>query len=165
MRDERERVFVFGSNARGRHGRGAALFAARWRGAVPGCAEGMQGQAYAVPTKDEALRTLPIERIAGHVATFLEFARVNPEIGFDVTRIGCGLAGHADEAIAPLFFEAPENCRLPWRWERMRNPTAPPRVIIAGSRGIQAEQFPASAMNESRMTTTPPVSVMNGAAT
>lgn len=146
MRDERERIFVFGSNMLGKHGRGAALFAARWRGAVTGCAEGLQGKSYAVPTKDAALRALPIERIAGHVATFLAFARANPDIGFDVTRIGCGLAGYGDEAIAPLFFQATANCRLPWCWERLRNPAAPPRVIIAGSRGIEAEQFPASAI-------------------
>ncbi|MHB8447602.1 MAG: A1S_2505 family phage non-structural protein [Rudaea sp.] len=140
-------MFVFGSNLAGRQGRGAALFAARWRGAKPGCAQGLQGNSYAIPTKDATLNTLPLESIANHIGIFLDFARANPQMEFDVTRVGCGLAGHQDRDIAPLFFDAPANCRLSWKWERMRHPDAPPRVIIAGSRGITAAQFPGAAVD------------------
>ena len=44
-------VFVFGSNLEGRHGAGAARDAATRFGAVYGQGEGLQGSAYALPTK------------------------------------------------------------------------------------------------------------------
>ena len=45
-------VFVFGSNPEGRHGAGAAKIAREQFGAVYGQGEGLQGNAYAIPTKD-----------------------------------------------------------------------------------------------------------------
>lgn len=109
-------IFVFGSNLAGRHGRGAALWARRNRGAIYGQGEGRQGQSYAIPTKDEALRPLPISRITMHVNVFLLYARANPQLRFEVTRVGCGLAGYSDDDMAPLFKPAPSNCRLPPEW-------------------------------------------------
>jgi hypothetical protein len=35
---------------------------------------------------------------------------------FQVTRIGCGLAGYEDNDIAPMFVDAPQNCILPVGW-------------------------------------------------
>jgi hypothetical protein len=35
---------------------------------------------------------------------------------FDVTEIGCGLSGYRPDDIAPMFAEAPLNCRLPSRF-------------------------------------------------
>jgi len=109
-------IFVFGSNLAGRHGKGAALFARQQRGAVYGVGVGRTGNAYAIPTKDEAIRTLPLDRIAPYVAAFLEYARDNPDLNFEVTRIGCGLAGYTDEQISPMFRAAPPNCLLPVGW-------------------------------------------------
>jgi hypothetical protein len=45
-------IFVFGSNLAGRHGAGAALAALKDHGAIYGRGEGLQGQSYAIPTKD-----------------------------------------------------------------------------------------------------------------
>ena len=45
-------VFVFGSNPEGRHGAGAAKIARNQFGAIYGQGEGLQGNAYALPTKD-----------------------------------------------------------------------------------------------------------------
>lgn len=45
-------IFVFGSNTQGRHGKGAALFARQKCGAIYGQAQGLQGQSYAIITKD-----------------------------------------------------------------------------------------------------------------
>lgn len=59
----REVVFVFGSNLAGRHGKGAALEAAQHWGAQYGVGEGRTGNAYALPTKDANLRTLPLLEI------------------------------------------------------------------------------------------------------
>ncbi len=109
-------IFVFGSNRAGRHGAGAALCARNVHGAIYGQGEGLQGSSYGIPTKDENIRTLPINEIAGHVRTFLIFATDHPELEFQVTRIGCGLAGYTDNEIAPLFAGAPVNCTLPTGW-------------------------------------------------
>lgn len=45
-------IFVFGSNTQGRHGKGAALWALKNAGAIYGQARGLQGQSYAIVTKD-----------------------------------------------------------------------------------------------------------------
>lgn len=56
-------IFVFGSNLAGRHGKGAALFARQQRGAKTGVGEGLTGTSYALPTKDENLKTRPLEAV------------------------------------------------------------------------------------------------------
>ncbi len=99
-------IFVFGSNLAGRHGKGAARLAHKKFNARYGQGVGLQGQAYAIPTKDENLEVLPIETIKEHVDTFIEFAKSNPNYSFLVTPIGTGLAGYSPFDIAPLFKEA-----------------------------------------------------------
>lgn len=113
---EPQPIFVFGSNLAGRHGKGAALCARRQHGAEYGVGVGRTGQAYAIPTKDTQLQTLSLSVIASYVADFLDYARNHPELTFNVTRIGCGLAGYSDHEIAPLFEGAPTNCILPGEW-------------------------------------------------
>lgn len=78
---------------------------------------GHWGQSFAIPTKDDQLKTLPVERIAQYVAGFLAYAKDHPELEFQVTRIGCGLAGYRDEDIAPLFQDAPSNCFFDEAWK------------------------------------------------
>lgn len=107
------RIFVFGSNLAGRHGKGAAKAALDSYGAIYGRASGLQGHSYAIPTKDERLRPLRLDEIAGHVETFKAFAASRPDLTFFVTAIGCGLAGYSPAQIAPMFAGAPANCDLP----------------------------------------------------
>jgi hypothetical protein len=107
------RIFVFGSNLAGRHGKGAALFASKKHGAVYGQGVGLQGKSYAIPTKDAKLNTLPLEDIQKHVDEFKQFATEHPDQIFQVTAIGCGLAGYRPKQIAPMFADAPPNCELP----------------------------------------------------
>ena len=114
-------VFVFGSNLAGRHGKGAALAAQRSFGAIRGIGSGYQGwgpaHCYAIPTKDDRLRTLQFEEIARHVRDFVLFANAHPRLEFFVTRVGCVLAGHTDADIAPLFAEAPlDRCSFARQW-------------------------------------------------
>lgn len=123
------KVFVFGSNLAGRHGKGAALEALREWGAVYGRGYGRQGNSYAIPTKSSSLRTLPLEEIASWVNHFKQHARLFTEDTFLITRIGCGLAGYRDEQVAPMFKGAPSNCILPEGW----------KTIISG-RGEDANQ-------------------------
>jgi len=98
----KNQIFVFGSNLAGRHGRGAAKTALTW-GAKYGRGVGLQGKTYAIPTKNENLKTLGLEDIGFFVSEFIEFAKRNKELIFLVTKIGCGLAGMSPEQIAPLF--------------------------------------------------------------
>lgn len=109
-------IFVFGSNLAGIHGAGAAACALKEHGAIWGCGLGIQGNSYAVPTKDHNIQTLPLSEIQKYVEEFLHFATMNPDMTFLVTRIGCGLAGYQDKDIAPFFKFAPSNCLLPEGW-------------------------------------------------
>lgn len=107
-------IFVFGSNLAGRHGKGAALFARQHHGAIYGKGIGLQGNSYAIPTKDERLRTLHLDAIAAYVAMFLEEALSRPDLTFKVTPIGRGLAGYKPEQIAWMFdLPCPRNVILP----------------------------------------------------
>ena len=63
-------IFVFGSNLAGRHGKGAALYARQHHGAIDGQGIGLQGNSYAIPTKDARLRTLPLSQISTYVEEF-----------------------------------------------------------------------------------------------
>jgi len=106
-------IFVFGSNLAGRHGKGAALAARRFHGAINGQGEGLQGHSYAIPTKDAQLRPLPLNIIWFHVSRFINHANYRPDLTFRLTPIGCGLAGYKPEQIAPAFRDAPSNVILP----------------------------------------------------
>jgi hypothetical protein len=115
------RIFVFGSNKAGRHGKGAALFARQHHGAIYGLGWAMQGNSYAIPTKGYELETLPLQEIQKYVEGFLRFAS-SPHgrtLVFDVTPIGCGLAGYSPEDIAPFFKNAPENVNLPDEFKKV----------------------------------------------
>ena len=111
-------IFVFGSNLRGVHGAGAAHFAMMHKGAVYGQGEGCYGNSYALPTKDVCIYTLPLDEIQKHVTKFIKFAEENQYIKFELTRVGCGLAGYTDDQIAPLFKGMPYNVMIDSMWQR-----------------------------------------------
>ena len=110
------RIFVFGSNEAGIHGAGAAKTAYQEHGARWGEGIGAWGHSYGIPTKDHNIQTLPMDKIESYVLDFIGYAKMFREKEFQVTRIGCGLAGFRDEDIAPLFMDAPENCYFDLRW-------------------------------------------------
>jgi hypothetical protein len=103
-------IFVFGSNLAGIHGAGAAKFAYENHDAIWGCGEGIQGDSYGIPTKDERIQTRSLEDVRASVEKFKRFAMENQEMLFHVTAIGCGLAGFARWQITPMFSGAPGNC-------------------------------------------------------
>jgi hypothetical protein len=120
-----EQLFVFGSNLSGIHGGGAAKAAREKYGAIWGDAEGRTGRCYAIPTVREHIAgPLTLEAIRRHVSLFLHHAETHPEDQFFVTRIGCGLAGHDDADVAPMFRDAPANCSLPQPWKQFIEPEA-----------------------------------------
>lgn len=109
-------IFVFGSNLSGIHGAGAARAAMDFYGAEYGVGVGRTGESYAIPTKSEGItRSLKLSEILPYVEDFVIYTKQNPDLKFWVTRVGCGLAGHQDCEIAPLFFGA-INCSFPEEW-------------------------------------------------
>ncbi len=100
-------VFVFGSNTEGRHAGGAAAVAVASFGAQWGVGEGLQGNAYALPTMEGW------EALEDAVDRFLYFASRHPDLTFVCTPIGCGIAGYRPEQVAPLFRVRTANVELP----------------------------------------------------
>jgi hypothetical protein len=111
-------IFVFGSNLAGIHGAGAARYANKHLGAVWGVGEGHTGNCYALPTKDHDIKSLPLSTVREHVNAFIAQANFNTLETYQVTRVGCGLAGFNDADIAPLFSAAPSNCQFDSEWKR-----------------------------------------------
>ena len=103
-------IFVFGSNIYGEHNGGASAYALHYFGAINGQSEGLQGQAYAIPTDGVSLKEL-----YAAVCRFCQFATDNSELTFFVTRIGCGTAGWSVYNIAPMFANCAklDNVKLP----------------------------------------------------
>lgn len=114
-------IFVFGSNLAGRHGKGAALCALKEHGAIYGRGVGPQGNSYAIPTKSINLETFSLLVISNYVKVFILYAKDNPELVFNLTPIGCGLAGYKPEQIAPMFKGAPDNVKLPKEFKEVLN--------------------------------------------
>lgn len=111
-------VFVFGSNLAGRHGAGAALYAAKAYGAKYGQGEGRQGRSYAIPTKDAQLRTLALPEIEAAVRRFAQHAADHHDEAFILTPIGCGLAGQSPQDIWAILHRVklPTNVALHPSW-------------------------------------------------
>ena len=109
-------IFVFGSNLAGRHGAGAARHAHEFCGAKMGVGVGLTGRAYAIPTKDHQIRTLPLDVIQEHVTYFCMYAARHPDLYFQITPIGCGLAGYRQEQVKPMFEKIPDNCFFSAEW-------------------------------------------------
>lgn len=116
-------IFVFGSNLAGRHGKGAALHAVKNCGAVYGQGYGRQGDSFAIPTKDENLKVLSLDAIwVGIRCVFVPYVIQHLDdsmkLQYNITAVGCGLAGYRPEQIAPLFKwclqkEFKDHCKLP----------------------------------------------------
>jgi hypothetical protein len=117
-----KKIFVFGSNLAGRHGKGSALYARQHCGAIYGQGVGRQGGSYGIPTKDKNLNVLPLETIKFYIEQFIRYASEHSELEFQVTRVGCGLAGYSPKQIAPLFDNAPNNCYFDWNGETFGEP-------------------------------------------
>jgi hypothetical protein len=109
-------IFVFGSNESGIHGAGAAKVALEQHGAVYGQGFGQAGNSFAIPTKDWRIQTLPYATIKEYVNRFIVFARFNPDLTFQITQLGCGLAGLRADVMATMFKYAPANCLFDEAW-------------------------------------------------
>lgn len=102
-----DEVFVFGSNAGGLHGGGAARIAHERFGAVWGEGRGHHGQTYAIDSMS-GLETLEHE-----ARDFVAYASAHPSLRFLLTPVGCGIAGYTPAQVAPLFSGLPDNVTIP----------------------------------------------------
>lgn len=97
-------IFIFGSNSKGCHGKGAAKTAMKF-GAIHGCPKGFQGKTYAIVTKDlsKGKRSVTLDSIQKQIdKLYLEILK-RPELIFYVTPLGTALAGFKIIEIAPMF--------------------------------------------------------------
>lgn len=103
-------IFVFGSNTQGRHGAGAAKTARDKFGAKYGQAEGIQGQSYAIITKDLTIddkknpsRTK--EQIIEQIHGLYEYAKQHPDKEFLVaySKDGKNLNHYSSKEMAKMF--------------------------------------------------------------
>lgn len=97
---EPNQIFVFGSNPEGRHGAGAAKSALKF-GAKYGVGRGIQGNTYALPTKNlkenfyekstgilyksKGYRSLSVEQIVENIIDLYDYAIQNPDKEFIIT--------------------------------------------------------------------------------
>lgn len=103
-----EKILVFGSNTQGRHGKGAALLARQEWGAKYGQARGLQGNSYAVVTKDLTQLfhpSIPEISILIEIDKFYTFAKLSPDKEFYVVYKGDGnnLSGYSPLQMAKMF--------------------------------------------------------------
>ena len=117
--DTTKMVFVFGSNLSGIHGAGAARVAHAKKNYPWGISFGLHGAAFGIPTKNRDVRTtLELDRIKYFVDEFISQADTQyTKLNFQVTAIGCGLAGLRHEDVAPMFINAPDNCYFDTLWK------------------------------------------------
>jgi hypothetical protein len=110
-------IFVFGSNPEGRHGSGSAKCAIEKFGAIYGCGEGLQGQCYALPTKDlrvkenNALRSIPREKIIENIKKMYKCALEHPDKKFKIAYRNTDevtLNGYSGYEMIDMFLESGE---------------------------------------------------------
>lgn len=108
-------IFVFGSNTQGRHGKGSALIAREKFGAIYGQSKGLQGQSYAIITKDLTKSVHPSiskENIIQQIKELYEYAKKNEDKEFLIAyKIGKNLNSYTSQEMAEMFssFSIPEN--------------------------------------------------------
>ena len=121
-------VFVFGSNPEGRHGAGSAKVAREKFGAIYGHGEGLQGHAYALPTKDlrvqenNGYRSISKEQIIENIKTAYQCANEHPNLDFKIAHrnvFATSLNGYTGIEMIEMFDAAgdiPENVWFSKEW-------------------------------------------------
>lgn len=128
---EENTIFVFGSNPEGRHGSGSAKAAKEKFGAIYGQGEGLQGQAYALPTKDlrvkenKALKSISEDDIIKNITKLYDVARSMPDKNFKVAyRTGpfeTSLNGYTGLEMSDMFtaMPVPNNIWFSEEWHKI----------------------------------------------
>lgn len=121
-------IFVFGSNPQGRHGKGAALTAVKVFGAKYGIGEGLQGNSYALPTKDlrvkknRGFKSISPLQITENIKKLYQVAIENPDLEFCVAYRNTNqvsLNGYTGYQMMNMFLDAgniPDNIIFSKEW-------------------------------------------------
>lgn len=121
-------IFVFGSNLEGRHGAGAAKVVMGCFGAIYGQGEGLQGNAYALPTKDlrakenNGFRSISKENIIKSIKKLYDVAKRYPDKQFKIAyrnTYSMSLNGYTGLEMIDMFLEAspiPDNIIFSQEW-------------------------------------------------
>lgn len=131
-------IFVFGSNPEGRHGAGSAKIAREQFGAHYGQGEGIQGNSYALPTKDlrikanNGFRSISPRDIITNIQKMYETAKRIPSKQFKIAyRNGIQkktLNGYTGEEMVSFFKaagEMPKNVYISEEWFKFWNDVKP----------------------------------------
>ena len=128
-------IFVFGSNPEGRHGAGSARIAVMQFGAKYGLGEGLQGQAYALPTTElrwdhrySVEHSMSLDEITEHIKRMYYCAKCNPELNFKVAyrnklneRTLCGYTGAELQSAFKAAGSIPDNVWFSEEWYNSGN--------------------------------------------
>jgi len=101
-------VLVFGSNTQGRHSKGAALLARQKFGAIYGQPAGLQGNSYAIITKDLTKKIHPSISpvyIEASILSLYLFAKTTPNKDYYIvySNTGNNLNGYTSQEMADMF--------------------------------------------------------------
>lgn len=130
---EENTIFVFGSNPEGRHGAGSAKVAVQKFGAIYGQGEGLQGNAYALPTTDlKAWKrpSLAPGQIVDNIEKLYQCCKEHPDKKFKVAYRNqpdeVTLCGYSGQAMMMLFKAAaggeyPDNLYFSEEWYNSGN--------------------------------------------
>ena len=128
-------VFVFGSNPEGKHGKsekgGASGVAQRLFGAKRGVGEGLQGNSYAIPTKDlrvkknDGHKSISPEQITESIRKMYEVARQMPDKKFKIAYYNGAdtvtLCGYTGLEMVQMFLAhpVPDNVYFSSAWRKI----------------------------------------------
>ena len=126
---EENTIFVFGSNPEGRHGAGSARVAVNLFGAIYGIGEGIQGNAYALPTTDlRSVDKMPLSKITENIRTMYGYAKDHPNLNFKVAyrnfadqRTLCGYTGAELQSAFKAAGPIPDNVWFSEEWYNSGN--------------------------------------------
>ena len=131
---EKDTIFVFGSNPEGVHGAGSAKVAVLFFGAINGQGEGLQGNAYGLPTTIlnynsfgwvPYSRKMTLEEITDNIKTMYQCALQHPDKKFKIAYRNRPyektLCGYSGAEMMSCFREAcggnyPENVYFSEEW-------------------------------------------------
>ncbi len=94
-------------------------------GAIYGQAKGLQGDSYAIVTKElrHGYQPVTLEEVRAQIRKLFQYAEEHPDRHFFITKIGCGLAGFDEEDIKKEFIASPSNFILPEGWGKPDGPS------------------------------------------
>lgn len=128
IKPNKDTIFVFGSNPEGRHGKGAAYIAKKDFGAKYGQGEGLQGNSYAIPTKDLRVKknggakSISPKQIVNSISKMYQVANENPDKKFMIAYRNTdqkSLNGYTGYEMIDMFMKAgkiPNNVYFSKEW-------------------------------------------------